>query len=190
MVRLTFAPGSVLKGIYFGFKNHIHINLELTDKEDGKNGVEKRVVISYTMDMANGIILALVEFLLLGSEGESGGTSAQLTHKPLDLKQLFELEETTHNTSDDTNKNEQQVEECFLEMAYKVISAALNKQCDWYGGKIKPSTISKEVRRMFVDISVDVAKLEWRFKNLGNNDKVNLFKLNRNYFSCVVYNFV
>ena len=118
------------------------------------------------MDMANEIILELVEFLLLDSDGESGGTSTRLKHKPVDLKQLFELGETK-NIVDDVNKKEP----CFLEMAYKVIIAALNKQSDWYR-KIKLSAIFGEVRRMFVDIVVGAEKLERRFKNDGNNDEV------------------
>ena len=143
-----------------------HTNLEIQAKEDDKSGVENRVVISYTMDMANEIILALANFLILDSDGENGGTSARLKHKPFDLKQLFELDET-QNIADDTNKKEP----CFLKMAYKVIVAALNKHSDWYG-KIKPSAIFGEVRRMFIDIVVSASKLERRSKNEGNNDEV------------------
>ena len=142
------------------------VNLEIETKEDDKSGVENRVVISYTMDMANEIILSLADFLIPDSDGENGGTSARLKHKPFDLKQLFELGETKYIV-DDVNKKEP----CFLEMAYKVIIAALDNQSDWYR-KIKPSAIFGEVRRMFVDIVVGAEKLERRFKNDGNNDEV------------------
>ena len=123
------------------------------------------------MDMANEIILALADFLILDSDGKSGGTLARLKHKPVDLKQLFDLEET-QNIADDTNKNEP----CFLKIAYKVIIAALNKQSDWYG-KMKPNAIFGEVRRMFVDIVVGASKLERRSENEGNNNEVIIIKV-------------
>ena len=118
------------------------------------------------MDMANEIILALADFLIPGSDGESGGTSTRLKHETVDFKQFFELEQT-QNIADDINKKEP----CFLKMAYKVIVAALSKQSDWYG-KIKPSAIFGEVRRMFIDIVVGAAKLERRSKIEGNNNEV------------------
>ena len=130
------------------------------------------------MDMANNVILALVEFLLVDNDGGIGGTSARLQHKPVDLKQLFELEATQitqNDTVEDTNENGHHGL-CFLEMAYKVISAALKKQYDLYD-KEKPSFVSKGVRRMFVDVTVEAAKLEWSIKNGGSNDKVFYFDI-------------